>query len=270
VLALKFGLALYLAFSRSHARRGHTPFLPAAHLYRGGTLAKLDTWTKVKAVLKMTYGRLATTDALNSLYSNLNDLADAALLAAIERHISDTTSETNGLAGSWFPKPAQVRLHANTLQVEAEAIRVQGLEARQRELEVETVSRVVEFPEGSTFGLSKDVTVIKTICHKCRDSGLAAYYTPKDRSNPASKYRLYLAEEFYTLPATTRNHFSEYSAVCDCAAGMIRRDKHPDLHREEKRNGGRAYRVYITVELAEQIAAKRRAKEAGSIGAAHG
>ena len=233
-------------------------------------MANLETWSKAKAVLKMTYGRLATSDALNSLYSSLNDLTDATLLAAIERHISAPPPENNGLAGSWFPKPAQLRLHAGAVKVEGEARRIQNLEAKQRELEVETVSRVIEFPGGSSFGLKKDLTVIKTLCHKCRDSGLAAYYTPEDRSNPASKYRLYMAEEFFALPATTRKHFTAYSAVCDCSAGMIRRDKNPDLHQEVKRNGGPAYRVYITVELAEQIAAKRRAKEAASIGAANG
>lgn len=213
-------------------------------------MATRPAWTKAGAVLRMTYGKLAHRDALNSLYRKLNDLDDDRLLAAIERHLDDDTRESSGsLVGNWFPKPAQIRFHANTLQVEEAKARRLELEIRAERIQAEAAARVVEFPAEET-----------SACRECHDGGMASYWIPNDLSHPANKYRVYEKGEHSELSEAMKTVLQRYSAVCDCEAGQLRRAQNPTGHMPISVNG-RERRAYITVEEVRKMAHRRRKKE---------
>ena len=229
-------------------------------------MATRNAWKKVGALLRMTYGKLATSDALNSLYRSLDDLDDEALIEATSRHIDDSSAESNGsLAGSWFPKPAQVRAHARSIAAEAAQSRRDELEAEAEAAAAETASFdddavVVDFPHGGNYGSPKQRGVQRSKCRPCRDSGIASYYIPRDRRRPASKYRVFLEPEYLQLPETMRDELSRFSAVCDCEVGMVKRRANPAAYQGFQDNG-RLRRAYITIEEARKYSAERRSRE---------
>lgn len=234
-------------------------------------MASRPAWDKAGAVLKMTYGKAAHRDALNALYRRLGDLPDDILLSAIERHIDDPTVETSGsLVGNWFPKPAQLRRHANELKAEAEQAKRLGNEARAREfkrLQDAQEAKIVEFPAeyAGSYGLPKKLELTKSACASCRDQGLSYYYIPRDLKHPAAKYRVFEEAEYFALPDTMRAQLQRYVAVCDCEAGLLKRSSAPEGHRGQNLNG-RERRLYITIEEVRKMAASRRSKEGAGSG----
>lgn len=225
-------------------------------------------WQKGAAVLQMTYGKLASRQALGGLYRSLNDLDDEQLLEAISRHCDDDTPDGGRLIGEWFPKPARLRFHANAFKVIRDrqwraALEVE--EARFRAIAEAKPKKTVAFPGGGEYGLPASLEVSSAACKECADSGLSPYYIPKLLDHPRDKYRVFLASEFAKMPSELRPRFRRYSAVCDCKAGQMRRAKHPTQHVAEK-IAGRDRRCYITIEEARQMAEKRFAKEGGQYG----
>lgn len=227
-------------------------------------MATKNGWQRTGALLRMTYGKLATPDALNSLYRALDDLDDEALIEATSRHIDDSSAESNGsLAGSWFPKPAQVRVHARSIAAEAAQSRREKLEAEAAAVETASDAGdavVVDFPLGGNYGSPKQLEVKRSKCSPCRDSGIASYYIPRDRRHPASKYRVFLEPEYLQLPETMRVELSRFSAVCDCEVGELKRRANPAAHQGFQDNG-RTRRAYITIEEARKYSAERRRRE---------
>jgi hypothetical protein len=211
----------------------------------------------------MVYGKLANDDNLKALFATCNDLDDEVLIGAVGRHVDNAEQSGSSLAGEWCPKPAQVRFHANALQVEKERLRRQELElkaAKLRENE-ERPTTTVAFPDGAALGLPTEIAVNPNKCPTCRDSGFSYYYCPSDRSRPAYKYRVYLADEYTDLPGEIQRTLDRFPAVCDCAEGRLRRERAPHAHTTGINCHGRSRRVYITIEEARTMSAKRRAKD---------
>lgn len=217
----------------------------------------------------MVYGKLANDDNLKALYAICNDLDDEVLIGAVGRHIENAEQSGSSLAGEWCPKPAQVRFHANALQVEIDKRRRDEIAIREERLREKalTETTTVEFPAGAAYDTPTEITLTATECSVCRDTGFAFYYCPRDRSHPANKYRVFLEPEFLELPEEIQRTFDRFPAVCDCHAGQIRRDKAPHLHVNGVDVNGRSRRVYITIELARKMATTRQAKETQRIGA---
>ena len=232
-------------------------------------MASRDAWIKARSLLRMVYGKLANDDVLRSLHATCDDLDDETLVAAIGRHVDNSEQSGSSLAGEWCPKPAQIRFHANALQVEAENLRRQTLDLAAEKIRKEalTETTTVEFPAGSALGLPSELTLTSTACSECRDSGFAFYYCPSDRAHPANKYNLFLQDEYNELPDEMRRAYERFPAVCDCQAGQIRRSQSPNAHTTGVDCNGRPRRLYITIEEARRMSANRQAKDQQRIGA---
>lgn len=230
-------------------------------------MASRKTWAEAASLLRETYQRLASKDALAALYHQLDDLPDEVLSGAIGRHINDTTVEGTTVAGAWFPKPAQLRVHANKYSAEQLLIHKQELATKAADLKAtfeSTPTKTVDFPEevlGKAEKGVKHLHLSPSSCGSCRDSGLANYYIPADRSHPAAKYRLYLEKDYLALPDDMQTGLVRFSAVCDCAAGQLKREQRPEGHTRTIKSAGGNRRMWIAIEEARRFAARRKEKE---------
>lgn len=230
-------------------------------------MATRKAWAEAASLLRETYQRLASKDSLAALYHQLDDLPDEVLSGAIARHINDTTAEGATVSGAWFPKPAQLRVHANSYAAEQLITHKQELSAKADQLKATLESkptRTVDFPKeilGEADKGVKHLHLSPASCHECRDSGMSNYYIPANQTHPAAKYRLYLEKDYFDLPDSIQQGLGRYSAVCDCEAGQLKREQWPEAHTRTIKSAGKSRRMYITIEEARRFSEKRIEKE---------
>ena len=229
-------------------------------------MASKEAWSRVGSMLEITYGKMLTGDKKRALYQRLDRLEDNVIIDAIGRHL-DTPD-----VGKWPPTPADVYVHVEQIQKEAQAERSKRLEATKYALESARDNpeggKAQRIPDALKGHLDQPAVILKPAqCNRCIDSGFVNYYLPKDQTDASAKYEVYTADEYRDLAEEIQGALKRYSAICRCEAGEYRQDKYSALLKGIE-DQGRIRRGFVLVAEAEAMARKRRQREAEHIGAA--
>ena len=216
-------------------------------------MATRTAWISAIGVLRRTYAKLIDQNYEISLHDRLDDLDDEALVEAINRHVNDATEANGQIVGNWPPKPAQIRAHAHAIAAEVEAERL--AEIKQRAAELDTAARsdaptqTVDV-DGDLAGMVGDrLTLSASDCARCADSGLRIYY-----ADPLEPSRLPIWRDQYNdLDSETRTPYRQYSAVCNCDRGRLKRDQLAGAISGFPDSGGKMRRGYLRAEEIETL-----------------